>query len=138
MGSGNLKLIILTAHLFNQNGEMQFATTGDPKTDSLGERFHLQGYIGQRFTAETFLNMTGGYIFTILTGKGRVIGNKVHGNGGRINLDQGQGLRIIGIGKGHPDCNVGHSCHGNDLTGMGSLYRHLLVALETKDFVNTH
>ncbi len=103
---------------------MQFAAAGD--LESLGSlRFlHPQGYVRIEFPEQPVAQVTAGDIFAFLSRQGRIIDDKVHGDGGFRNLLERNGLRFIGGAEGIADVNVGDTgdCHDGADAGFLDFY----------------
>ena len=70
----------LTTHILDQNGQMQLASSGYFECICILCLFHTKGDICIQFPEKTIPDVPAGHIFALLSGKRRVIDNKMHGN----------------------------------------------------------
>ncbi len=102
-----------------------------PSADAQG--LHAEGHVRQGLAEQALLQVAGGDEAALLAGKGGIVGDEVHGHGGRIDRDERQGPGIVRVGEGDTHGDVLHAGHGHDFPGAGSLDRHFPVALKAED-----
>ena len=111
--AGNLELISLTAHLLNQDREMQLTASTHLKRLGGVSFLHAHGDVGLNLFEQAVAQVTGGDILALAPCKGAVVDHKDHGNGRLVDLDKRQRFDAVGRANGLPDvqiCDAGN-CH---------------------------
>ena len=137
----NLQLKALTAHGFNQNGQMQLAAAGHLISIGAIGFLNAQSHVGFCLFIQTVTDVTAGYEFALLASKGAVVYIKYHGQSGLVNFDALQRLRIILVSDGFTDFSILQAHQGHDVAGLGLVHLNALQALisiKTADFAHAH
>ena len=116
------EFITFTSHVFNQNRQMKFSTSGNFKCLSCISVFYTKADICVELTVETVTKMTGGNVFTFLTGQRTVIYDEVHGNSRLGNLLERNSFRIISCAESITDMDICDTGNSNDSTDSGLFY----------------
>ena len=119
------------AHVFQQNGQVQFATAGNAEYISVGSIFNTQGNVGQQFFLQTVADLAGSHEFAFSTGQRRSVDHKVHGQGRLVHAQHRQAFRIVFVGNGYADTDVFDTGNNHDVAGFGFFQRYAFQALET-------
>ena len=116
---------------------MKFSTSGNFKCLSCISVFYTKADICVELTVETVTKMTGGNVFTFLTGQRTVIYDEVHGNGRLGNLLERNCLRVFSAAESITDMDVCDTGNSNDGTNSSFLYFNLIQTvklIELADF----
>ena len=125
------------AHVFQQNGQVQFATAGNAEYISVGSIFNTQGNVGQQFFLQAVTDLAGSYEFTFSTGKRRSVDHKVHGQCRLVHAQHRQAFGIVFVGNGYANTNVFNAGNNHDVAGFSFFQRYAFQALETQQLVDT-
>ena len=125
------------AHVFQQNGQVQFATTGNAEYISVGSIFNTQGNVGQQFFLQAVADLAGSHEFAFSTGQRRSVDHKVHGQGRLVHAQHRQAFRIVFVGNGYADADVFDTGNNHDVAGFSFFQRYAFQALETQQLVDT-
>ena len=108
----------LAAHLLDEHGQGEFASALDfPGVGALGGQ-HAQGDVADEFGVEPVLDHAGGDLRALLTaGQRRGVDADGHRDRRFVDLDRRHRARILQIGDGVPDHDVGNAGNGDDVTG---------------------
>ena len=98
--------------------------------------FDPKGHVGQQFPLETIPQLPAGHELAFFACKRGIVDHEGHLQGWFINLDQGQGLRIIGAGNGFTNVDLIKTGNCHQITGPGLLDLDPLQALETKQLAD--
>ena len=125
--TGNLKFIALAAHIFNENGKMQFSSSRNLQGIGGIGILHAQRDVGLQFPIQPLPNMTGGDVGALLACKGRGGNGEKHGKNGILDLHKIKPIGMIGIANGIPDLDIGNAGQTNDIArlrkGGGGLFQ---------------
>ena len=103
---GDLELIALAAHRFDQDREVQFAATGDGEDIRLVGRLNPQREIDFEFPLEAIAELAGGRELAVASGERRGADAEGQLQGRLFDRDGGQRFRMLGIGQGGADLGV--------------------------------
>ena len=120
---------------------MQLAAAGHLISIGAIGFFHAQCYVGFCFLKQAVTDMTAGYIFALLAGKGAVIYIEHHGQSGLVNLDALQCFRVILISNGFTDFCILQAHQGYDVASLSLFHLNTLQALvciEATNLTRTH
>ena len=90
-GFGHGQFIALAAHVFQQNGQVQFATARHLVNPVFVGVLHAQGHVGLQLFVQTIAQLAAGHELAFTTCQRRVVDAKIHGQGGLVNFEHGQG-----------------------------------------------
>ena len=82
---------------------MQLASAGDLERVRGVGLLHLHGDVGLHLFKESGAEVAGGDEFALAPREGRVVDVEGHGEGGLVDLDEGQGLRMLRVAQGLAD-----------------------------------
>ena len=82
--------------------------------------------------------MTAGHIFSLLPGKGRVVHDEIHGDGGLGNLLERDRHRILRGAESISDVDVRNAGDGHDGADGGLLYLHLVQPVKFVEAADAH
>ena len=131
--SGDLEFVAFAAHLLDEDGEVELASSGDLEAHAFAEWLDLEGDVGHDFAGESLGEVPGGDEGALTAREGRVVGDEVHGDGGRVDLGGGERDGVFGVGIGAADGDVVHAGDGDDVAADGVVAGDLLVDLEAED-----
>ena len=136
----NLQLKAFTTHGFNQNRQMQLATTSNLISIRAVGFFNTHGNVGFNLFEQTVTQVTAGNEFAFTTGKRAVVNVEEHGQSRFVNLDALQSFRIFAVSDGVADVSVLQTDQRNDITCFNLRHFYTLQALvgvQTADFAVT-
>ena len=116
------EFITFTSHVLDQDRQMKFSTSGNLKGFCCFSIFYTKADICIQLTVETVTQMTGGNVFTFLTGQRTVIYDEVHGNSRLGNLLERNSFRIIPCAESITDMDICDTGNSNDSTDSGLFY----------------
>ena len=140
------------AHVFEQDGQMQFAASGDAENVGIVGVFHAQGDVFQQFAVEPFANLAGSDVFAFAPCQRGSVDQKFHRQGGFVDADGRQGfgrfrraegdtnIDLLDAGNHHDVARFGRlrgrafqPLEGEHLTDLGAAT--VLIAIEHNDFL---
>ena len=124
------------AHVFQQNGQVQFAAARNAENVGIGCIFNTQGNVGQQFFLQAVADLAGSYEFAFSTGQRRSVDHKVHGQGRLVHAQHWQAFRIVFVGNGYANTDVFDTGNNHDIAGFSFFQRYSFQALETQQLVD--
>ena len=116
---GHLELVALTAHGFDQYGQMQLAAAGYlERLGGLGV-LDAQRYVGLHLLEQTRAQMAAGYELAFTTGHRRIVDREGHRHGRVFDLDKRQRLSVIHIAQRVADGNIIEAAYGHYIAHLG-------------------
>ncbi|OIQ70824.1 hypothetical protein GALL_475620 [mine drainage metagenome] len=130
------QLKTFAAHVFQQNGQVQFTATHHLKDAFFCGFPHAQGHIVLQFLLQAVPDLTARDVLAFTPGQRTGIDTKVHGQGGLIDLEHWQRCRVDRVSDGHTNADVGQAVdqHNFARSGIGGL--HALKPLKGQDLVD--
>ena len=124
-----LEFKLFSAHIFNEDGQVQLTTTGHLKGIGGIGFLHTHCQVGFYFLKQTLTKVSGSNELALTTGERAVIYHKHHRYGWLVDLYKWQCLYAILCANGFTDVQVGNAGYRNDFANAGRLYFYLLQAL---------
>ena len=124
------KFVALAAHHFDENGEMQLASSGNLEGIGGIRVFDAERDIRVELAVETVAQMTGGYIFALTACERRVVDSELHADGRLTDLLERNRNRILGRADRVADLEVFDTGDSDDGSDGGFLYVYLFKAVE--------
>jgi hypothetical protein len=133
---GHSQFVAFTTHVFQQNGQVQFTTTGDVKHAFFVGFFHTQSHVVLQFFLQTVPQLTAGHVFAFTAGQWAGVHAEVHGQCWLINLEHWQRCWVDRVSHRHADVQVSNTVDQHDVAraGFGSL--HAVQTLELQHLVD--
>src|SRR3954467_10241877 len=128
--TANRQFVAFAAHVFQQDGEMQFAAARYDKRVRIGGKFDLEGDIRLQLAFQALTNLPAGDILTVAAGQWRGIDQKVHGQCWLVHLQQRERFRIRWIGQRNADPYFFDAVDQYDIARLGFFDHGALEALE--------
>ena len=100
------KLVSLTAHVLNKNGEVKLTTAGNLEALGCIGVFYTKADVCVQLTVETVTKVTGSDVFTFLSCKRTVVYKEVHGDCWLGNLLERNGLRVVSCTEGISNVDI--------------------------------
>src|SRR6478735_8775344 len=116
------QLVALAAHLLDEDGEGQLATALDlPRVGTLGVE-DAQRHVADELLVEAVLDHAGRDLGAADLADHRArVGADRHRDGRLVDRDERQRDRVLRVGEGLADGDVGDAGHGDDVAGAGLL-----------------
>ena len=130
LGAADLKLIALAAHGLDEDREMQLASARHLEGIGGVGLFHAHGDVGLHLFEEAVAQVARGNILALAARKGRIVDNKVHRHGRLVDLDERQGVDMLGVADGLADIDVGDAGQADEVAHLGGRAFHALEPLE--------
>ena len=124
------------AHVFQQNGQVQFAASGYAEYVGIGGIFHAQGDVGQQFLLQAVADLAAGHEFAFGTRQRAGVYHKVHGQRRFVHAQHRQAFGILFVGDGYADTDVFDTGNNHDVAGFSFFKRHAFQAFETQKLVD--
>ena len=115
-GPGNHELVALPAHRLDEDGHLQLSPPAH--LEGIGPIHHgvyPDGDVAERLPLEALPQVARGEVLPFAAREGAVVDVEDHGDGGLVDPDAGQGLRILQGGNRIPDADAGHAGNGDDV-----------------------
>ena len=124
------QLVALAAHLLHEDRQRQLAAALDlPRVGAVG-REDLERDVADELGVQAVLDQAGGDLRALdLAHERGGVGADGHRDGRVVDVDQRQGDRVLRVGQGLADGDVGDAGDGDDVTGVGDLAGLALQAL---------
>jgi len=130
------QFVAFAAHVFQQDGEVQFAAAGDQEDVGILGVLDAQGDVGQEFLLQALAQLAAGDIFAFLAGEGRGVDLEVHGQRRLIHFQRRQADRAFQVAQRHADADLLDAGDQHDVAGFGFLRRLALQPLEDVDLLD--
>ena len=108
--TGYCKFIALAAHGFNKYGEVEFAPAADLEGIGGCGRLHAHCDIRFDFLEKPITDIAAGDVFALPACKGAGIYDKIHTDGGLVDMHKGQGFDGCGVADRLTDGYAGNTC----------------------------
>ena len=122
------QFVAFTAHVFQQDGQVQFAATGHQENVRVVGVFDAQRHVLQQFLFQALADLAAGDELAFATGQRRAIHHEVHGQRRLVHRDRLHRLGRFRITDGDTDIDLLDAGHQHDVAGAG---RFGLRAVET-------
>ena len=126
-----------TAHGFQQDGQVQLATTRDTEYVRIRCVFHLQGDVSQQFLGQTITDLATGDELAFSTRQWRTVHHEVHGQGRLIHAQYWQTYRIVFVANRNADTDLIQTGDDDDVPRFRAINRHAIQTLEAQHLVDT-
>ena len=113
-------------HLLDQDCDLHFATRIDLESAGCFCVIYLERNVGTGLASQAFANMSGGYVFSFATSKGRVIDQNSHADRGRIDVHELKRRPFFEVSECFADVNLFETGETDDVASAGVLYFDLL------------
>src|SRR5699024_1218928 len=117
------QLVAFASHLFQQDGQVQLAPATHFKNGVVAGVVDPQRNVRLEFQIQTLAQLPTGDKLAFTTCQWRGIDHEVHGEGGLINMQQGQGIGMARIGQGTANADVVNAIDEHDVTRLSAFYR---------------
>jgi hypothetical protein len=124
----------LAAHHFDEDGELEFTATEDFEAVRTPGFFHANGDVGEQFLFEALAEIARGDPLALAAHHGRVVDGELHGDGGLVDDDGGQGRGVFDAGDGFADGDAFNAGDGDNIVDLGSYDVHTMEAAEAEHF----
>ena len=124
------------AHVFQQNGQVQFAASGYAEHVGIGSIFHAQGDVGQQLFLQAVADLAAGHEFAFGTRQRAGVHHKVHGQRRFVHAQHRQAFGVVFVGDGYADTDVFDTRNNHDVAGFGFFKRYALQTFETQKLVD--
>ena len=133
---GDGQLVALAAHVFQQDGQVQFTAAGHFKNAVLVGFLDAQGHVVLQFLLEAIPDLAAGHELAFTAGQRAGVDAEVHDQGGFVHLQHRQRCGIVNAGHGHANTDVFDTIDEHDVAGTRSCRLHAVQALEGQHLVD--
>ena len=134
---GDGQLVAFAAHVFQQDGQVQFAATHDFENTFFVRFFDAQGHVVLQLFLQAVPDLAAGDVFAFTTGQRAGVHTEIHGQRGFVHLEHGQRRGIGRVGDGDANTDVRNTVDQHDFAGAGFCGLHTLQTLEGQHLVDT-
>ena len=135
---GNFEFKALTAHGFNQDGQVKFAAAGYLECVGCISVFYAESHVGLDFLVESCTDVAGGDEVAFSACERTLVDMEYHGQGRFVDMDSRKSFRISCVSNGFADVDVFEAGHSNDVAHLSFGDRctfHSLPVEESTDVV---
>ena len=126
---GNAQFIALTTHVFDQNGQVHFASAGNAERISAVGFGDTQRNVTEQFPHQAVTQLAGGDELAFLTGKGAVVDAESHFHSRFADLGERQCFEVVRCTDRISDRDVFDTADPDNVAYGRTLCRHTLQAL---------
>src|ERR1700733_26196 len=119
LGPAYHELKPFATHHLDQNGQLQLSAAQNLEAVGTSGLLHTNEAVGGQFLVQALAQITGGNKLSFPACHGRVVDGKLHGDGGLVDDNQGQGCRIFNAGDGLAYGDAGDPGDGDDVPDLG-------------------
>ena len=123
----NTKLETFTAHLLNDNSQLQFASADDLKSFIGISAFHADRHVVQKFFFQTLQDLTASYFLAVHSTEWTVIHREDNSNCRLFNADTWKWSWLCCRSDGVTNGEIFHTCNDRDVTGANLLNLNRLI-----------
>src|SRR5205814_7977913 len=113
--------ITFAPHLFDEDGDLHFASRIDLEGTGHFRVFHLKRNIAAGLADEALTNVPRGHKLSFASGERRIVHQNPHPDRGRIDVDELKWRMFFPIGQGLADVNFLEPSQANDIADAGML-----------------
>ena len=135
-GLGHSHFIAFAAHVFQEDGQVQFTTAHHFKHTFFVRFVHAQGHVVLQFLLQAVPDLAAGHELAFAAGQRRRVHAEVHGQRGLVHLQHGQRRRVGGVGHCHADADVFNAVDQHDIARASQGGLHAIQALERQHLVH--
>ena len=130
------QFIAFTAHVFQQNRQVQLAAAGHAEHVGIFRVFHAQGDVGEQFALQAVADLAAGHKLAFGAGQRAGVHHKVHGQGGFVHTQHRHAHRVVFVANGYADTDFVNTGNNHDVARFGFVLRHALQAFEAQKLVD--
>jgi hypothetical protein len=119
-----------TAHVFEQDGEVQLAAAGDEEHVGVLRILDAQRHVDQQFLLQAVPHVARGDVLALAPRQRRRVDLEIHRQRGLVHVDRRQRLRRVESGQRRADRQVLDARDHHDVAGLRGIDRRALEALE--------
>ncbi len=116
--TGYRQLVAFATHVFDQDGEVQFTTTGYAELVRIIGLFHAQGHVVDQLLVQTLQDVAGGHELAFFTGERRGVDLEGHVHGRLVNGERRQRFNGTGVADGVGDLQLAQTGDGDDVARL--------------------
>ena len=135
-GFRHSQFVAFTAHVFQQNGEVQFTTTRHIKDAFFVGFFHTQSHVVLKFFLQTIPNLTTGHVLAFASSQGAGVDAEVHGQSWLVNFEHGQWCRTDWISDRDTNVQIGNAVDEHNVTRASFGHLHAVQATESQNLIH--
>ena len=121
--AGDEEFEAFAAHLFDEDGDLHGSAGGDGEDAGEVGVGDVDGDIGFGLAHEAVADLATGDVLAFAACAGAVVHGELHADGGRVDVDEGDGDVLVGSGEGFADVDVFEAGDADDVTGLGDFAR---------------
>ncbi len=119
--TGNRQFETFTTHIFNQHGQVQFATTGYTERIRIFGFFNAQRHVMHQLFVQTVKNLTRSHKLTFFTAERRGVNAEEHRHGRLINGQRRQRFNVLRVADGVGNVQLAQTGDRNDIARFGDI-----------------
>ncbi|MPM36221.1 hypothetical protein SDC9_82816 [bioreactor metagenome] len=135
--TGYLQFIAFTTHVFNQDGQVQLATSGNNPSIRGVCRIDTQRYISMQLFHQTFFDFAGSDPFTFAACERRVVCKESHLQCRLIDMQNRQSFTMVSRRHRFPNKDIFHTGNGNQIASFSFFDFDAVQTEVTKQFCNS-
>ena len=113
------QFIALAPHVLDQDGQVQFAATGDAEHVGIGGVFDAQRDVALELAIQAIADLAAGHELAFAAGERRGVDLEIHHERRLVDIDRRQAFRRDGIADREADRHVFDAGHGDDVARAG-------------------
>ena len=133
-----LELIVLAAHLLDEDRQVQLAAAGDFKGIGGIGFLHAHGHVRLDLLEQAVAQVAACHILALAARKGAVVDHEQHGDGRLVNLDEGQRLNTVRCAGRLADVQIRKAGHRHQIAQRGRLDLHTAQSLKLVKLADLH
>ena len=122
----NLKLVAFSAHVFNEDGKVQFATTKNLEAVGAVRFFHTHGNVCFHFSEQPCTQVTACHVLAFFACKRAVVHHEHHGDGGFVYVYKWQRFNAVDGANCFANVHFVNAVDGNNVAHFATLHFHTL------------
>ena len=130
------QLETFTAHVLEQDRQVQFAATGNLEHVRVAGVGHTQGDVLEQFLFQALADLAAGDVLAFTTGQRRGVDHEVHGQRRLVDRDRLHALEALRVAQGDADVDLLDARDQHDVAGLGQFGGFALQALEGEDLAD--
>ena len=128
--------VAFATHVFQQDGQVQFATAHHFKHTLFVGFVHAQGHVVLQLFLQSIPNLAAGHELAFAAGQWAGVDAEVHGQGRLVHFQHGQRLGIGRVGHCDADADIFNAVDQHNVAGTSSKRLHAVQTLEGQHLVD--
>src|SRR5690606_6004003 len=130
------QLETFTAHVLEQDRQVQFAATGNLEHVRVAGVGHAQGDVLEQFLFQALADLAAGDVLAFTTGQRRGVDHEVHGQRRLVDRNRGHAFEALRVAQRDADVDLRNAGYQHDVARFGHFRRFALQSLEGEDLAD--